>query len=103
MVLHYQDATWHFTSPFFIAAFHYEHATCLCLVHSVYLHELDLFLPRFLAIVSGTFWQLKLHSAEDSAIFTHPESSPPVFFFTLVCNCIAFNVVHCNQSANKLR
>ena len=67
---------------------------CPCLAHSVYLHESGLFLPRLLALVSGTFWQLKLRSAEDGTTYIHQEPSLLVFFCALVCSCIASNVVH---------
>lgn len=85
-----------------MAASNHESAMCPCLAYNVYLHQSDPFLPRLLAITSGTFWQLEIHPAEYSATYTHPESSLPVFLCALVYSCFAFDV-HCNQSANKLR
>lgn len=64
----------------FMAASNHESATCSCLACNVYLHQSDPFLPRLLAIVSETFWQPKIHPAEDTATYIHPESSLPVFF-----------------------
>lgn len=103
MMFHIPRCYLKFETFYFTFLYSHESAMCPCLAHDIYLHESNFFLSRVLTIAPATFWQLQVHSAEDSTTYTYPESSLPVCLCALVCTCHAFDVVHCNQSANKLR